>query len=234
MEKLTASFDTKIQALRKNSYFSTLEESALGELVDGVALRRYSEGEILFWQGEAGRGLHILQSGRVKLFKLSGRGRELIIRILAAGETFNEVPVFDCGLTAVNVAALEACEVWVVEADTIARAMRRHPEMSHAVILTLTQTLRVMVEKIEELTFYQVPNRLARLILNLNAEQLNGPAEKRLTQDQMAARLGTVREVVARGLRELQSSGAIRVRRGRIQIIDRALLEAWAQDVLTD
>ena len=71
----------------------------------------------------------------------------------------------------------------------------------------------MLVNKVEELSFYQVTNRLARLISQLPEEQLTGQTASRLTQDQMAARLGTVREVVARSLRELQRSGAIQVRR---------------------
>ncbi|MGW8250859.1 MAG: helix-turn-helix domain-containing protein [Anaerolineales bacterium] len=70
-------------------------------------------------------------------------------------------------------------------------------------------------------------NRLARLISQLSEEQLSGVSAYRLTQDQMAAQLGTVREVVARCLRELERSGAIRASRGQIEILDEALLRSW-------
>jgi CRP/FNR family transcriptional regulator len=74
-----------------------------------------------------------------------------------------------------------------------------------------------------------VTNRLARLITQLPEEQLVGESTQRITQDQMAARLGTMREVVARSLRELERSGAIQVERRQIQIIDHKILNEWGE-----
>lgn len=81
-------------------------------------------------------------------------------------------------------------------------------------------------------SFFQVTIRLARLISQLSQEQLAGPRSRRITQDQLAARLGTVREVVARSLRELERSGAIHVHRRKIQVLDEQLLKAWGQEPL--
>lgn len=80
---------------------------------------------------------------------------------------------------------------------------------------------------VEELSFYQVTNRLARLIKQLPVEQLEGRKEACLSQDALAARLGTVREVVARSLHELERSGAIQLNRGHIQVIDHERLLEW-------
>ena len=80
---------------------------------------------------------------------------------------------------------------------------------------------------VEELSFYQVTKRLARLINKLPAEQLQGSKDDRLTQDDLAARLGTVREVVARSLKELERSGAIDVNRGQIKIVNDDRLVEW-------
>ncbi len=82
---------------------------------------------------------------------------------------------------------------------------------------------------VEELSFFQVTNRLARLISLLPPDQLVGSTNQRITQDQLAARLGTVREVVARSLRELERSGAIRVHRREILILDPDILQEWVQ-----
>ncbi len=85
--------------------------------------------------------------------------------------------------------------------------------MCRAIVLNLTQNLRMLVGLVEELSFFQVTNRLARLISQLPQDQLVGSTSQRITQDQLAARLGDGREVVARSLRELERSGAIRVHR---------------------
>ncbi len=84
-----------------------------------------------------------------------------------------------------------------------------------------------MVSKVAELSFYNVTTRLARLLHGLPEAQLTGSAETRLTQDDLAARIGTVREVAARSLKELEKVEAIEIQRGRITILDRGKLINW-------
>jgi CRP/FNR family transcriptional regulator, cyclic AMP receptor protein len=201
----------------------------LQKLADGMALVQYNPGEVICWQAEECRGLYILEKGKVKLYKLSSTGRELIIRILESGASFNEVPIFDRGGNEVNVAAMEESEVWLIEKTILQQMTRQSSELAQAVIANLTSNLRTLVRLVEEVSFYQVTNRLARLLIQLPEEQLCGSKAQRLTQDTMAARLGTVREVLARSLRDLDRSGAIRVRRGKIYIVNAALLDEVAQ-----
>ena len=87
----------------------------------------------------------------------------------------------------------------------------------------------VRFEKGEVLSFLQVAHRMARLLCQMTPEQLSGEAGTRLRRDQLAARLGTVREVAARALRELERSGAIKVDRRGIRILDGEILRQWAQ-----
>jgi CRP/FNR family transcriptional regulator len=172
----------------------------------------------------------MIRTGSVKLFKVSPHGRELVVKVLEEGATFNEVPVFDNGTNPINVAALEDCEIWIIEAGLLQDCLYRYPEMAQSVILNLSQNLRNLLKIVEELSFFQVTNRLARLISQLPSEQLIGDREERLTQDELAARLGTVREVVARALRELERSGAIQVQRRQIRVADEKILREWAQE----
>jgi CRP/FNR family transcriptional regulator len=173
--------------------------------------------------------LQIIERGMVKLFKLSPQGRELIVNIFKDGATFAEVPVFDGGNTPVNVAALEESEIWQLDTALIRGLMEKYPEMSKQVMLNLARNLRMMVGMIEEVSFYQVTQRLARLLSQMTADELVGSDSAHLTQDQLAARLGTVREVVARALRELERSGAIRVNRRQIRILDAQQLKDWGE-----
>lgn len=225
MQKIVVSQAEKLDVLRINPYFNALDERVLGDLAQSTSLRRYEPDEIVCWQGEICEGLFILEEGSVKLFKLSPRGRELIIRVLQAGDSFNEVPVFDRGQNPVNVAALEECHIWLVEVGAIRRCLEENPQMAGVVIQNLTEHLRTLIRIVEDLSFYQVTNRLARLIGRMTPEQL----DERITQDQLAAQLGTVREVAARSLRELERSGAIRVARRKIQVVDAAILNPLAE-----
>ncbi len=229
MQTLNISQSEKVKTLAANSYFQGLSEISLKELSANMSLRHYQRGEVLFWEGDDCSGLHIIEHGSVKLFRISPLGRQHIVRVLQEGETCNEVPVFDGGLNPVNVEALEETSVWVVEAKAVGDLMRKDPEFMHKTIQNLARMMRHLVKMVSEMAFYQVTNRLARLIGEIHADELSGESNIRWTQDQLAARLGTVREVVARSLRELERSGAIEVENRHIVIIDQNVLDQWAQ-----
>jgi CRP/FNR family transcriptional regulator len=217
------------QMLQGSSYFNGLSEAILAEISRGTQLAHFERGEIIFWEGEECAGLHVIEKGSVKLFKLSPQGRELVIRVLEEGATFNEVPVFDNGLNPINAAALEDCEVWIIAAELLRQALARYPELAQSVIANLSHNLRTLLSMVEELSFYQVVNRLARLINQMPTDLETGAKIGWLTQDELAARLGTVREVVTRSLGVLERSGAIQVRRRQVVVVDEARLREWAQ-----
>jgi CRP/FNR family transcriptional regulator len=98
-----------------------------------------------------------------------------------------------------------------------------HPQFAQKVLVNFGRMLRGMVHKISEMAFYQVTHRLARLIAEMSEEK-SVPQ----TQEQLAARLGTVREVVARSLKELERSGAIKIEGRRIQIVDKEIFSQWS------
>ena len=229
MQKIQTDKSEKIGVLKSNPYFEALSEAILSEISLGMRLYQFASGEVIFWEGDESAGLHMIRQGSVKLFKISPQGRELTIRVLNEGATFNEVPVFDHQPNPVNVSAVEDSEIWVIEPGVIRDGIARYPELAHSVIHNLCVNLRMLLGTVEELNFYQVTNRLARLINQLPADQLEGTKKSRLTQDALAARLGTVREVVARSLRELERSGAIQVQRGNIKVVDDDRLLEWVQ-----
>ena len=229
MQRLPSNLADRLETLRSCRYFSGVSEIVLDELALDTHLQRYQAGEQIFWEGNECAGLHIIHRGNVKLFKISPQGRQMVMKTFEDGDSFNEVPIFDGGTNPVNAAAISECQIWVVGCETIRRAIGEHPEMAQAIIQNLSVNLRMLVGLVEELSFYQVTNRLARLISQMPVEQLKGKSTQRLTQDEMAARLGTVREVVARSLKELERSGAIQVSRGKIKIINDEILNEWAQ-----
>ena len=229
MQTLKIGQPEKLKTLAANPFFQGLNEASLQELAADMTLRRYERGEVLFWEGDACAGLHIIQKGSVKLFRISPLGRQHILRVLQEGDTCNEVPVFDGGDNPVNVEALEETTTWVVDAKAVQNLMRKDPEFMHKTIQNLAERMRHLVRMVSEMAFYQVTNRLARLIAEIPAEELSGEGSMRWTQDQLAARLGTVREVVARSLRELERSGAIDAENRKIIVKDREVLQQWVQ-----
>lgn len=227
MRNIPSKQPERLNALRQSRYFAPYRDDILDQIASMMDKQSFEDDEVLFWEGEPATGLYILEQGSVKLFKLSPQGRELIVRIFEEGTTFNEVPVFDGQPNPVNVAAMGECIVWRIPSQPLRELFHDHPEMLQAVVNNLCSNLRNLVKMVEELSFCQVTQRLARLIDELPADKLDGEPAQRLTQDQMAARLGTVREVVGRSLRELERSGAIEVERGRIRVLDGTILHSW-------
>jgi CRP/FNR family transcriptional regulator len=215
----------KFKTLRSNPYFDELSETFLKEIASHTQLRQYERGEILFWEGDPAAGLHIIKSGSVKLYRVSPQGRQYIVSVLTEGATCNEVPAFDGDTNPVNVEALETSQVWVVEAAILRDLVKSNPEFALKILNKFGQNLRSLVHRLSEMAFYQVTNRLARLITEIPAEE----PHPHWTQEQLAARLGTVREVVARSLKELEKSGAICIKDRRIQITDQEVLQQWIQ-----
>ena len=215
----------RLDMLRKNEYFDTMPDFLLEQIVNHMQLREYERGEVFFWEGDPCDGLYVILQGSAKIYRLSSQGRQYIVRMLQEGDTFAEVPAFDGGANPVNVEALETCSAWVVDSETLRGLILSHPQFAQKVLVNFGTMLRGMVRKVSEMAFYQVTHRLARLISELPPDEM-GTASL-MTQEQMAARLGTVREVVARSLKELERSGAIQVENRRIRIVDQAVFSQW-------
>lgn len=225
MKLIEVSKAEKLKTLQSNPYFDDLPEEVLKEIASGMQMREYERGDVLFWEGDPCAGLHIIVSGSVKLYRISPQGRQYIITVMNEGATCNEVPAFDGGENPVNVEALETSHVWVIEPHVLRSLVLSNPEFALKILGKFGQNLRNLVRKVSEMAFYQVTNRLARLIDEMPEED----PRWHWTQEQLAARLGTVREVVSRSLRELEKSGAIRMEDRQIRILDKNVLRQWTQ-----
>ena len=226
MKTIETRLELRIETLRGNSYFNDLAENLLKDIAPHTHLLEYQRGDVLMWEGDPCQGLRIMQQGSAKIYRLSPQGRQYIVRILQEGDTFAEVPAFDGGTNPVNVEALETCRVWVIDGAVLRALVMAHPSFAQKVLVNFGEMLRGMVRMVSEMAFYQVTHRLARLISELPTDGQRAP---HWTQEQLAARLGTVREVVARSLKELERSGAIRIEDRRIQIADPDVLQQWTQ-----
>jgi CRP/FNR family transcriptional regulator len=222
----------KLTLLRRVSYFATLPDGLLSELAAVAVERRYGRGQMIFLEGEPCAGLHILVEGRVRIYKVSPQGREQVLEQIESGGTFNDVAVLDGGPNPASAMAASDVLLWIVSHADIRRLAHAHPELAWALIESIARRARRLVAMVEDLALRSVKARLARLLLaeakrTLDPAQIN--RDQMVTQAEMAARLGTVREMIGRALRELADEGLIAFDRHRIVILDRARLADVAE-----
>jgi len=209
-----------IVALKAEPYFKSVDDAELRRLAHSLIERTLEKDEIVFLEGEPCQGLFIVREGSIKIYKLSAEGREQILTAVQTGGSFNEVAVFDGGSNPANAAALFPSRVWIVPRVNIVDLIRRRPDVAMAIIQNLGTRLRHLVGLVEDLSLRQVSSRLAKLLLETALAQDHG-----LTQQEMAARLGTVREMIGRSLKQMEARGLIRIERGKIVVVDRKGLE---------
>jgi CRP-like cAMP-binding protein len=212
----------RLEWLRTKPYFVVLSSDDLAFIAGRIIARDFSKGEQIFAEGEPCQGLYIVFRGQVRVYKLSAEGREQVLRNFKDGESFNEVAVFDGGPNPAHADATTPSTLWIIPRRLIFELARTRPEMAVAIIQNLGSQLRHLVGLVEDLSLRHISARLVRLLLETPA---GGPNASKLTQQEMATQLGTVREMVARALKQLESRGLIEIKHGRIVIVDRQTLE---------
>lgn len=210
--------------IRRAGLFADLPDPDCVALASIAVRVRFVAGETLFLAGDPSPGLYVLLRGRVRLSRISPGGREQVIHVVAPGHHFNSVPVFDGGPCPVNASAQTDVMALLFPGERLRALILEHPAVALRLLADSCGYLRRLVDLVDDLALTTVQGRLARLLLT-QAEASDQGAVQPLTQSEMAARLGTVREMVGRSLKTFEAMGLIRIERGVIAIVDRAGLE---------
>lgn len=216
-----------IERLRPIPTFAGMDDRHLAALADHAVARRFVPGETIFVEGEPSAGLWIVQSGRVKAFKMSAAGVEYVLRIFGPGDTFNDLAALDGAPNAAGAAAITAVSAWVIPAQDFTAVLAADHTLALAVIRGLVGRQRRLIAQVEDLALRPVTARLARFLLT----QVSDPAlaHPAVTRTLIATHLATTSESISRSLRALESAGAIRFDRHRIIIIEPDVLREMAQ-----
>lgn len=211
---------TARRLLANVSFLKSLAPQLSDALAAAAVCRRYSQGETIFLEGEPTAGMFIVERGVVKISKLSTEGREYIMHLVEPGGTFNEVSALDGGPNPANATAFTDAVVWRIDRNDLQRLAKAYPDLAWALIEDLASRARHLVGLLHDLSMRSVRGRLARLLLEEAQRQADGVVPRYLTQEEMAARLGTVREMVGRTLRSMAAEGIVQFDRHRIVILD--------------
>ena len=217
-----------VDMLRQIPLFATLSSVDLAHVAAMTVERHYKRGDIILLEGDLGGALHYVRRGLVKVFKTSVGGKEQVLRLIAAGHTFNDVPALDGGPNPASAAAMEPSVVYVIRRAELRKLIMTRPEVAEAVVQTLASALRHLVALVEDLSLRHVAARVAKILLEQEGSFQEGQQVYHLTQQEMAALAGTAREVVGRALKELEAAGAIEMRQGRAVVLSRERLHLLA------
>src|SRR6266496_4993043 len=204
----------KIAALRRTRLFEELDDTALSLLAERAFERRFQTDEVLFVAGEEAHGLYVIVEGAVRAFRASLDGREQVIHVERAGATIAELPVFDDGTYPSTAAAEEDTTVLFIDKRDVRQLCLEHPKITLAALKVLAGRLRRCAELVEALSLREVGQRLARFLL-AEARRSGAPTENGVsidlsqTNQQIAARIGSVREAVSRAFTRLQHDGLL-------------------------
>jgi CRP-like cAMP-binding protein len=224
----------KITALRRTVLFGELDDAELNALAERAVERRVARDEILFVAGDEAQGLFVIVSGSLRAFREGVDGREQVIHVERAGATIAELPVFDDKPYPSTVAAEEETLVLYLDKNDVKSLCLKYPQIALAGLKMLAGRLRRCAELVEALSLREVDQRLARWLLSEARARGRGTASGTevtlaLTNQQIAARIGSVREVVSRALSRLQQNGLITIDGRRITICDEQALEVFAE-----
>jgi len=156
--------------LAGSELFSSLPAVALNELALHAKIRTVPEKEVIFDKGSPGIELFAILQGRVKISSFSADGKEMIFAILESGNFFGETALLDGQSRSATCTAIEDCRMVVIERHSFISFLEKHPAVAIHLLSLLSQRLRKADEQMEEISFFQLPTRLARKLLGLAAE----------------------------------------------------------------
>lgn len=217
--------------LERTALLSSLSRTEIQSLAARTVRKHFSRGELLFSEDGPCHGLHIIASGKVRIFKSSLNGREQVLAMNHPGESVAELPVFDGGRYPASAMAVEDVELAFISRQDFHAFCMEHPEVGLKMLAVVGARLRRLVGIIEELSFSTIRQRLIAVLLRLaetEGKQTQRGIEFQLpaSHQELASQLGTVRELISRNLMRLQAEGLLDVEARQIVLKDRNGLNA--------
>lgn len=217
--------------LAQIKHLNNLPDEVVKAIIESASPRYFDAGQVIYLEGEPAEYVYILERGWVKATRMTHEGREQGLHFLRPVEMFGDNAVFTRTTYPATTTALEATDVWVIPSEALLTLVKRFPDLALAIISILSERIVKYIELVEDLSLRSVDERLASTLLR-NAELIDGEmvVQRRAwtTLDEMAVRLGTVRDVLSRAMKTLELEGYIKVDKQKIVIVDAKELEKRA------
>jgi CRP/FNR family transcriptional regulator len=211
-------------------FFASIDDCDLRRIQEAAHSHTYQAGAVIFNEGERCAGFHVVVDGLVRIYRMNAEGRLHTLSLLRPLAAFNEVAAVDGGPNPFNAVAVTNAEVVIISRERLLGLMASQPALLSNYVQALAHLNREYIERLEDMTFRSIPSRLAKLFLHETtyADQI-AETPTHLTQEEIAAILGTTREVVGRALRGLLNAGLLEKRGRHVYVVDRHGLELLAE-----
>jgi CRP/FNR family cyclic AMP-dependent transcriptional regulator len=207
--------------------FSGLETDELSRLSSKAVVHSYPKNTIVINQGDEGNSLHVIVSGKVKVFLSNEDGKEIILNTEGPGEFFGEMAMLDPHPRSASVITTEPSKLAIISKADFEAFLHESPETMLKILQQAFARLRALTETVSSLALLDVYGRVARLLLQ-SAEEVDGVTmvQLEMTQQDIANRIGSSREMVSRILKDLKTGGYIE-QKGKQIILKHTLPHAW-------
>jgi len=225
--------ESVISAFQSFPFFKSVNAETQNAILNLATPRHFSAGQVIYLEGEPADYVFILITGWVKATRITKEGREQGLMFLKPVDLFGDIAVFAGTSYPGTTTALEEVETLVLPAPALLKLVASNHDLSTAVIQRLSQRVLGFIDLVEDLSLRNVEVRLACSLLR-NVQIVDGqyivPRRDWTTLDQMAVRLGTVRDVVSRAMKNLEADGLIRVEKNIIFLLDPQKLAQRAEE----
>lgn len=205
--------------VRRCHLFAGLTDGDISILSSVIREQRYPKGNILFEEGARAVGFFVVMSGKVKVYKLSPEGKERVLHVVQPGGSFADAAIFADGCYPAFAETIAESTLLFFPKKDFLDLLHRHSQLSINMIAGLSRYLRQFTVQIEDLTFRDVPARLARYLLEIY-QRSGATFTLPLSKSQLASNLGTTSETLSRTLRKLIDEEMVEVRGKTIEIVD--------------
>lgn len=211
--------------ISNSGLFAGIDSEQAQRLRDLMVGRRLERGKVLFWEGDEGDRLYLIQSGMIKLGRTSPDGRENLLAVLGKGEFIGELTLFDPGPRTATATAVTESQLLELSHEALGEWLDENPAASKRLLRELAHRLRRTNEAVTDLIFADVPGRVAKALLDLADRFGEDTAEgvhvtHGLTQEELAHLVGASRETVNKALAEFIARGWIRLEGRGVYLLD--------------
>jgi CRP/FNR family cyclic AMP-dependent transcriptional regulator len=222
----------KLSLLRNHPLFQDLPPAVIEHLGSYMKTRRAARGATIFAKGDPGSGLMGVLTGSVKISVASADGKDIVLNIFREGEVFGEIALLDGRPRTADATAMSACELVVIERRDFVPFLSSHPDVTLKFIEILCSRLRRTSEQVQDVTFLNLPTRLAKALLQLTSAEDGSPLRGKvtITQREISQIIGRSRESTNKQLRAWAKRGWVRLERGGVSVIAPGKLTAIAAE----